>query len=105
MQILHPDHRGVDIDAGPDPARTAPVIDLPARVHVAVAGDVAHDLRHRRRAVQVQGCQVRGQGVEEPPDEGRNVLRVLRVAVVDVARRAREVVGAPEHDFARGFEA
>ena len=93
MQILRPDDRRVDIHTRPDPTRTAPVIHLPARIRVVVTGDVTHDLRHRGGSVEVQGRQVRGQGVEEAADEGRDVLRVLRVAVVDVSGWAWEVVG------------
>ena len=91
MEILHPDDRRIDIDTGPNPTRAAPMIDLPTRIRRA-RSDIAHDLRHRRSAVEIQGRQVRGQGVEETADERRDVLRVLRVAVVDVARGARDVV-------------
>ena len=91
MQILHPDDRRIDIDTLPDATRTTPMIDLPTRIR-RKRGDVAHNLRHRRRPIEIQRCQVRGQGVEEPADEGRDVLRVLRVAVVDVRRWAGDVV-------------
>ena len=105
MQIRRPYDRRVDIHTRPDATRTAPVIHLPTRIRVVVTGDIAHNLRHRRPSVEIQRGQVRGQGVEEPSDEGRDVLRVLRVAVVDIAGWAGEVVGACEHYFPRGFEA
>lgn len=104
MHILRPDDRRINIHARPDATRTAPMIDLPTRIR-RETGDIAHNLRHRRSAVKIQGRQVCGQSVEEPADEGGDILRVLRVTVVDVAGRAREVVCSREHDFAGGFQA
>ena len=96
MQILHPHDRRVDVDAAPDAAAAAPVVDLALRVRRR-RRDVRQDLRLRRRRGDVEGRErvVAGgfrQRGEEAVDEGRNVLRVLRVREVD-ALRARDEVG------------
>lgn len=105
MHIPRPHHRRVHIHATPDPAATAPVIDLAARIR-RIASDIGHDLGDRGRGAEVQGRQAgAGQGIEEAPDEGRDVARVLRIAVVNIARRAREEIGALERHAARGAQA
>ena len=100
MYILRADDRRVNIDTRPDATRAAPVVHLPPRIRVVVTSDIAHNLRHRRGPIKIQRRQVRGQSVKEAADESGDVLRVLRVAVVDVAGGAREVVCSRENDFA-----
>ena len=79
------------------------MVDLPLRIRRR-RGDVAQDLRLGRSRRDVErGEARRGQSGEDVVDEGRNVLRVLRVAEVDALGPGDEV--GVEDDLARGFEA
>ena len=67
------------------------MIDLSLRIRRR-RGDVAHDLRLGRSHGDVQrGEARRGQSGEDVVDEGRNVLRVLRVAEIDALGPGDEV--------------
>ncbi len=103
MHILGPYDRRVHIHTTPDPAAAAPVVDLALRV-VRERRDVLEDVGLAGRGGDVERGQVgAGQRLEDGVDEGRDVLGVLRVGVVD-ARGAGDEVGI-EDDFARGLEA
>lgn len=103
VQIPHPDDRRVRIHAAPQPARAGPVVDLALRVRRR-RRDVRQDLRRGRRGRDIERGEVRrGQGGEDGVDEGRDVLRVLRVAEVDALGPGDEV--GVEDDGAGGFQA
>ena len=85
MQVLRPDDRRVNINTRPDPARTAPMIDLSPRVW-RPACDIADNLRYRSALLQIQWREARpGQSIEQPSNKGRDILCVLRVTVVNIA--------------------
>ena len=70
-----------------------------------VRGDVGHDLRDGRRLRDVQRHEARSrQEGEDAVNEGGNILRVLRVAVVDAAGGPGDEVGVEDHS-ATGCEA
>lgn len=80
------------------------MIDLAPRVR-RIRRDVLHDLRHRRGLVEVQRRQSRaGQRIEQPSDIRRNVLRVLRVAVVHAPGRAWQEVRVVQRHLPRRLQ-
>ena len=104
MQVLRPDDRCIDIDTRPDPTRTTPVVDLAPRIR-RPASDIAHDLWDRSALLQIQWRKVRSwQSIEKPANKGRDILCVLWVTVVDIARRSREVVRPRQNHLAGRFK-
>ena len=103
VQILHPDDRRINIDAGADTAGARPMVDLTDRVRRR-GGDVGLDLGLGGGDGDIVRGEARsGEGLENVVDESGDVDGVLGVGVVD-ARGARDEVGV-EDDGAGGFEA